>query len=407
MALVYTSFLNSGGGTALGAAAVIAAGIFPLNTSTGNQTFTLAALGGQTPKSVWFLPILSSLAAETSHGISAMSGNGFADGTSQWADYTNTYISHAQRRGLSTKCILGYDGTTEFAASFVSFGADQVTVNIDVAPGNAYNVLVFAFAGSGLSAKVNFTTGGIATGGGTAIAVGFAPDLVIGSTPNLDGDIAASTSVTWLRSLGFAKNGGNQISAASRGTIAGTGADSGVNTSNILFEKSSTGTPNYTISLGSFSGSGFTATASAAGAASDDFGFLSLKWDAPVQVYVGSFTAPTSTGSKVVTGVGFQPTHLVVMGSFDPASGDAPGDGYMVGYADATSIHSITRYGSGTAANRANAWSSASMWQQSSTSNVAASKSTLTSFDSDGFTLNYTTAAAAAWVFPFFAIKTT
>lgn len=119
-----------------------------------------------------------------------------------------------------------------------------------------------------------------------------------------------------------------------------------------------------------------------------------------LSVKVGTFTNRTSTGSLSVTGVGFQPTALILFTA--PVASDDGSTSFLNGsvcFTDGTN-------------SRANCWQSdhdvanadaanirfnnrfLSICNDNSTNNNKIAS--LTSLDSDGFTLNYTTASAAA-----------
>jgi hypothetical protein len=126
-----------------------------------------------------------------------------------------------------------------------------------------------------------------------------------------------------------------------------------------------------------------------------------------LSVKCGSFSTRTSTGSQAYTGVGFQPKALILwcVGATSAGSFQAHAQVFY-GIASGSSA----QYCVGGYSEDALADSDAKrFWQNvvlsfcnvSSTLTVEAS---LTSFDSDGFTLNYTTASATAYVVHYMAL---
>ena len=125
-----------------------------------------------------------------------------------------------------------------------------------------------------------------------------------------------------------------------------------------------------------------------------------------LQVKVGTFTAKTSTGTQAVTGVGFRPKALIVYATLQTGTGFAAHDRALFGFSDGRS-------------NRCVAWASddavatsncgrlldvnlvAALTDGTPTTGVKAS---VVSFDSDGFTLNYSVGAGSAWVIHYVAL---
>lgn len=124
--------------------------------------------------------------------------------------------------------------------------------------------------------------------------------------------------------------------------------------------------------------------------------------------YVGSLTQPTSAGSQVITGLGFQPKLIIFFPTNQTADGDAADLYIGSGCTDGTN----SRSHSGNSRNNVNpavAKSTSSttaciviIESAGGTSTVASAN--LTSFDSDGFTLNWTTADATARIINYIAL---
>jgi hypothetical protein len=113
---------------------------------------------------------------------------------------------------------------------------------------------------------------------------------------------------------------------------------------------------------------------------------------------VGTFTSPASTGSFAVTGVGFKPKGLIIFSGLSSNSTTATS---MFGAADSTSQFSVFATSNSTSFRRAIATSILNVISTTDGSTSAAAS--LSSFDSDGFTLNFTTAAASTFYYMAFA----
>lgn len=387
-----SSFFNQGGVSAPPSPATMASGMFALNTTTGNQTFTLTDLNGVTPKAAIFV-VSTATTTETYSTSSSILGTGITDGTTSFAGYGD--IKGTNRHQSTSYVILGTVGASEFAASFVSFQANSITVNITTAPSSAYKVMVILFAGNSLSAKVNYVSG-ISTGG-TAVSVGFEPEIVFGMT---DCRIVGLDTAYGTFSLGIAHNG---VSVSQHGFVqTNYGGFYTKYTSNVLAQLNGT-TFDYTISLGTFSASGFIATASAAAAASDDYGFLSLSWGGTASISVGTVDSPTATGNDSITGIGFQPTNVMYLlnNSVTPGTATA-GSRSGIAYFDATNGASSVSQ----ATQSASVFSESNIYTlQSTVPPTLYCSASFVSMDADGWTLNYSTAPASSYIWPYLAIK--
>ena len=372
----------SGGGGAGDAA--VASTLFALNTSTGNQVIPID-LGGATPKAVRF-DLSLGLSDKTGGTGTALVAAGFSDGTTSYAGYARTSQQNSNHKTGSV--IFGHDGTSAFEATLVSFDADSVTINITTAPSSGFKVLMTAYAGENLQAKVNVGT--VAVSPGTTVSVGFQPELVMGlSTNNALGADTARGSF----SAGFA-SATAQASWAQRGRTDFSSIATAVSTALLMQQEAST---SYLITASNFTSSGFTATASAS-AGTDQFAFLSLSWGGEVSVNVGQLAASTSTGNSAKTGVGFQPTHLLLALNGGQSSTGVAGIINGFSYIDADEAKSIFANCSSSGASPSSGYSEASIYNVDT-------EAALSSFDSDGFTLNYSNAGSLAYLWPYAALR--
>jgi hypothetical protein len=121
----------------------------------------------------------------------------------------------------------------------------------------------------------------------------------------------------------------------------------------------------------------------------------------------GVFTANTSTGNQAITGVGFQPKGLMIWTSYQTAAGfsDTQGQLYHIGLTDGTRQNSMyARADDNTSPNDTDrARSTTTICTIRSTAGTNVRVGSLVSLDSDGFTINWTTADAVAAIFHYCA----
>jgi len=357
--------------------------LFSANTSSGNQTFNIPAFGGKVPKAAMFEVVATTVASEAKGAIGLVS-KGFTDGTTHYAMYHNLDLRRRQQK--SSSVVFGYDGTTAFDATFVSFGTDEVTINWSTAPASAWKIRVYLFGGDDLESKVNYVTGVATTG--TVVAVGFEPNFVFALSvctgSSLQNGVNGSMSTGIIGNDGA---GGIFQRVISHLASSGSGWDTGVY-SVAVASKSGTGTPSYTISLGSFDASGFTATANNATPAAHHSGYLSIRLTGS-QTAVGAHVSPTTDSSNSLTGLPFQPSKVFWL--LPAANGtDQSWQGGGWGYMASGNVNSNQLWLSFSAAT-INLGYSTTRLRSMSSDNSANSRmiATLTSFNSDGWTLNW------------------
>lgn len=122
-------------------------------------------------------------------------------------------------------------------------------------------------------------------------------------------------------------------------------------------------------------------------------------------------TQSTSTGSQAVTGVGFQGDAAIFFGTAQTAEGNAAESSWFIGSACQTQT-AVERSVCIQNMDDGDTHTPISEFVQSPTSAIGVftadainSQADITSFDSDGFTLNWTDAASSAWVYYALVIK--
>lgn len=397
------------------AAVSFKAGVYQSPASTGNHAVT--GVGFQ-PKALIVWADAASLDTFVDHGHVKI---GMTDGTRQYAGgytsvdnlgttqgqsvYEDSYLIYYQAQS-------GAIPSVQVRAAFTSFDSDGFTLNWDTATAQIY-VHYLAFGGSDLSATVNHFS--LLTTDTTTKAVsglGFQPSAVIFAPTRANGDLVGTgaNGVAAKPALGWT-DGTREGAFVTFSADAAATADtkSYQRTDRCVLMVDDAGAAEYELSIASFDSDGFTLTVDDATSTNVRIPFLALSG---VEAYAGSLTQPTSTGSQAVTGVGFQPTGLLTASVQKTAStaivdhanvwvgfsdGTAEVGGYF-GDADAVDpTRSVNRAVSDKVAFAATPAATAA----SSTTDAAAD---LTSFDSGGFTLQWTTADATGREFLFLAL---
>ena len=129
-----------------------------------------------------------------------------------------------------------------------------------------------------------------------------------------------------------------------------------------------------------------------------------------LSVKKGTFTKSTSTGvpvSQPVTGVGFQPKALWLWGTTVTASTIAEGYGWFYGFSDGTAHASVgtTSADAGTTAIAASLMrNDAVATIMSPTARTELARASVTSFDSDGFTLSWAVNNSTGYIIHYLAV---
>jgi hypothetical protein len=115
-----------------------------------------------------------------------------------------------------------------------------------------------------------------------------------------------------------------------------------------------------------------------------------------MQTAIVNFQAPASTGSQVITGVGFTPKLLLALGHGSVLGTDQANSPWIIGAADGTNqvSGSTMDLDAQAASSNNSARSSTAFVNYRSATGTLQQAAALTSLDSDGFTLNWTTVNA-------------
>lgn len=363
------------------------AGQFTMPGSTGNQSVT--GLGFQ-PKFIFFFYQIAT--ANNSYGsvLKSIGGIGFTDGTNQASLGGAFGASRTTQQPFTTKCIHGSNAGS--AASIVSMDSDGFTVNWSNVTDSGSLIQFLALGGSDLTnASIVSKAFPTATGNQSVTGVGFKPDCILlfanVDAPNANSKlmVGAASSTTKRAAQGsFAKDSSTQNgTSASNKLVEALGPDGSGNAQ--LY---------YEADLVSFDSDGFTANwSTVAGTIAVSYYTICLKGAA---FHVQELTQPTSTGNQTLTGFGFQPKGIYIMDNGYYSSGIRTGYGTSFSASDGTNqytavINQIASGGGGTQS--LDVTSNTSLIRHfTATTPTIVSDATLSSFDSDGLTLNWSVA---------------
>lgn len=313
-------------------------------------------------------------------------------------DSSDDYSAVSAAQATGTQCIRNRNsgGTVQYAADFTSMDADGFTVNFATANATAYVVNYLAIGGSDLTnVFVKSFTSATATGNQATTGVGFQPDamILVGSETvyQVGGIQVGFISSTSARgALGSSYDGGNtayqrtdKAYAAPRGSSTTVGLEADI----VSFDSDG-----FTLNWGTVQAAGRTIYA------------LCLKGGS---FKSGNFLQKTSTGSQGTTGVGFTPKGLLIASTLKAASTAVSTARQALCFGGGTSstargaINWLNGPANGVAELVRTQLYTARQDNATPTLNSAAD---LTSFDADGFTLNFGTADATAREVLYFAL---
>ena len=379
------------------------AGSFDLNNSTGNQAVTGL---GFTPKVILFFGVddLGSftVAADAVPWIGAAT-----DSSHQWVIQASCEDAQATmdtyRASRPDACIMSNhpeNGAANFEATFVSNDADGFTVNVTDAPVATVKVCFFALGGdditnvfAGSKDLGHFATDVSVTG------VGFQPDLVLFGSINTG---VADVDSTYAE-LCF----GAAISNAQQNVVAISSADGGATSVTNRYHRVDrclagimSDSVIWDASFTSQDADGFTVTTTASPEDTYAF-FVAIKGD--FNTSITHFDKPATTENdetQAVTGVGFEPSAMLMYGVQRAVNASAISTHLALTLGAASALDEIVNMSVLDPDNKADAISDQCLnndriHDQRSTSDFSTVFSgELVSFDSDGYTLNWTLPSA-------------
>lgn len=389
-------------------------GVFTMNTGTGNQGVT--GVGFQ-PAAVLFYSTPQQT-ADAAIDVSAKLMMGAAVSSSaRWAhaiyDVDGGPSGDCQTRFTAGKCLLDIDntGAVLWAADFVSLDSDGFTINVTTAPASAFRVYYLAFGGS-ITANTGTLT--LPTAGATLAetGVGFMPDCLVAAYGAFAQDTGESHA-KWGVGVAADSTGGTTQSAYCVGgeDLVGTSDKGrGAQSATFIYAQSPTAfSVDAAATVSSWDSDGFTLAISDNPTTAIEVGYLALQG---LSAKVVNDTKPTTPTTKATTGVGFQPEALLAFSVMSTSANQTAGSvsshnslGTTTGTSAHGGVYTLQIDNAGT--------EDSSSWNDDSailnafnntTGSTTLMRGVLSSFDSDGFTLNYTSSDASAYVVYFLAL---
>ena len=384
-------------------------GTFAQPNSTGNQSIT--GVGFQ-PKIVLFW-----MSAPTGNGSAAnvQWGQGVATSSSNRLYFSSSADNNVtnytgERRATKTSCIglvAVASATVTVEADFVSMDSDGFTVNWTTVDATARIITYLALGGDLSSANVGtFDTTANSTGNKSITGVGFKPDCVL--------LIPTGIATSWPVLAGNnTRPGLGMMTASDQGvsSVSWPGAAAALNISksvqatnevaeNVTVASGSNSSHNTQASYVSMDSDGFTINITHIEATGTSTAYIALKGG---RFKIGSFNQATSTGNQVKTGIGFQPVALLMTSinkTTNNAAIQAPatlslGIG-VSGSSEAITISSTSTSSPTSASSDIGSTQIIKMMTAGGASPTTQAAATLSSLDTDGWTLNWGTADATA-----------
>lgn len=324
------------------------------------------------------------------------------------ASYDAQITTDARHRLNSNYCIANqaYFTNTAFSlADLVSLDSDGFTLNwaSDLA---LVDYSFIAIGGNDLTGiSLDNIQSPTSTGNQATTGLGFQPDVIMAfgnGKATIDNGSAESTM-----SIGFGTSSTERAAYGGESVRALTPSDtrSVLDTSHVYYTVKSGDLPHVTADIVSLDSDGFTLNWDNVHTAATELFVLSLKGG---QFKVGTETQKTSTGIKATTGVGFQPKGLLLIsGGKTAASGITADHKLTIGAASSATqrAYIAATDNDGLTTTEADSFLSSTKAIGFLTAGTPATdaEADLDSLDSDGFTLDWTTADATAREFAYLA----
>lgn len=333
-----------------------------------------------------------------------------------WDGVNNTQLSH--RMILTNNAASSSTSRVMYNDRIISYYNDDYLTCANVTDGlrfthskaGSFERYVTAILFNNLSNVKAFTKD---LGSGTAEqdinTVGFKPSLMVFINAGIN--TLNTVGTDGQLSFGIAHNSSTDV-LTQRLMIAGSATAKGSGdpymrpVNNIVAAQLIDASFQYTVTVSNVDADGFSITCNT-NAGGGDIGILALELDDPDDVWVDFIQAATVTGNTEYTGVGFKPGFLGLVGGLATTTSSITAKmSFSFGATDGSAERSIAIYDEDLADPTNNAC-------EADLSNVLAiynddgidlATASLSSFDNDGFTLNYTLAGSAYYALAF-AIK--
>jgi hypothetical protein len=387
-------------------------GTFTAPTVTGNFAVTGVGFQGKA------LILWGNRNANNTLASNSGFGYGFAAtslqrGTSSFnaSNAVTATTTHNERYGMLNRAYTISSATLGLAAAkadFVSWDTDGFTLNFTVA-GTALQIHYIVLGGTDLTnAFVGSFTEPIVTGNLGITGVGFRPDLVL-TTAWSQGDNVNAASLNYNMSAFASTTKRGALAITSQDVTSPTNANSYERNDKAIVSLNSVGTLRTEADFVSMDTDGFTLNYSTTvGSGAQPVVYLALKGG---KYWVGSDTQKTSTGTQAKTGVGFTPTGLLAFGGNKATATtiDATLAKLTVGGSDGTTQGATFNedVDNQTTSVAAQVSDTTKVLKHATSPSTVNAEASVSSFDSDGYTLNWSTADATAREFIVIAFGST
>ena len=322
----------------------------------------------------------------------AVTSIGFWDGTTQHCSFTglqNALSTSNSRRGAWTSKIAVATLTTvqaDYTIANVASSGVTITLATDATTRDRYATVIM-WAGHDVEADVGYYD---AADGSPVTGIGFRPDVLLTSTPG----IAASTSA--LSTYGIWSAGAAMWRPSLKQRVLGiydlynaSTMDTATLIDGDKMSMQVSSSVTWNSEFGGFTADGFKQTVSGS-TGSDDTIWLALKLPG-INVDIHDFQIPTSDGPDSVTGVGFKPGLLIsFVGNETSLDTRATHLAACYGASDGTNegAHGFRSVDNVNTSNTGSNYSAALVAKPSPSGDIITT-ATVSSFDSDGYTLNW------------------
>lgn len=394
------------GVSAAAAPRVISVQDFASGSATGDQDVTSTRITGLTPKGTVYFGTSYETASGSSETPTAMLNIAFSD--------TNVFnkgtVTRSSDNVAATQCLsfqgnifrrLVNSGGTQLETASVGNISGGVRFNYTTNDATDRRAALTMFAGAGftlLAANISLGTG---TSAIDVTGPGFEPQIVFFTGSS--GNYILTTQTAFWNFFGIAHWDGTTLTQRSVWTGENNGVAAGgspfmtVATDCIGGQMGLSGEgANYKLTASAFDSAGFSITPSSS-AGNDSCSYLAVK-SVGGRSKLMSITAPTSTGSWAITGVGFKPQYCLLIltnceafDTFAVATSDLQSGLAFNQIGPDEQWSTVIRIDSG-ADNTDTASDCQSGIRGASATSTSAFAATFTSFDSDGMTLNVSAA---------------
>lgn len=399
--MIYFSDFGSGAVTVSIAVMDLASG-----TTTGahDVNYTSSLISGVTPAATLIVGSIHQVANDPGETATACISVGAVQGSTDVAAFAASSDAQTDtdtiRGMLNDRALQLNDGQGSVPASAAGTnisGGVQLNYTANTAVNKRF--MAACFAGADVMAKAGTVGLGTGTSAIDVNTVGFQPDAVILFSSN---DVVSANDLIFQFTFGACVYDGGAYTQRSVGMVETENATDGAPFQALQTDCAActklTSASITKMVVSDFDANGFSITPNSS-QGSDDVHYLALKFTGRA-VKIVDFTTPTSTGSQAITGAGFTPQFaLAVLTNLEAVNGALATSsdlqsGFAISFIGDEQWSTSIRLDSGAPTTDTGSQCSNNAIMGASATDCDAIKASLTSFDSDGMTLNYSAVQA-------------